>query len=227
MNPKDPTYLTSRWPVMKALRNRLRRMIVADSAQLKLKMETLETERLVLRKFAEEDLKDIIAWEDGPSAHSVEFRAREFLNYCFREYREWGFGPWAMVLKETGAIVGNCGFPHIVSEKFCGEVNYYIAPCQRGKGLAPESLKALLKFGFANLGLKRIQARCEPDNFSSERVMQKVGMKYEGWIEHAPLSKDPIPRQKLYVILREDFTLADNGIDKSTINTATRSEDRS
>jgi ribosomal-protein-alanine N-acetyltransferase len=192
---------------MKALRNRVRRIISADPIYRKLKMQVLETERLVLRKLAQGDLEDIIAWEKLPSAQKAEIQAQEFLDYCFREYREWGFGPWGIQWKETGAIVGNCGFPHIIFEEACGEVNYYIAPSHRGRGLAPEALQALLQFGFREIGLTRIQARCEPDNLSSERAMQKAGMKFEGYIEHAPNSKDPCPKQKLYAMLGKDFDL--------------------
>lgn len=209
-----------RWPVMKALRNRIRRIICTDPVRRKLKMRTLETERLVLRKLEQEDLRDIIAWEDLPGAQSVEMQAKEFLAYCFREYRVWGFGPWGILLKETGTIVGNCGFPHISFEERCGEVNYYVAPGHRGKGLAPEALRALIQFGFRDIGLSRIQARCEPDNLSSERVMQKAGMRFEGLIERAPFSKDPGPKQKLYALPREEFTIIQNDISNCTINIA-------
>jgi [ribosomal protein S5]-alanine N-acetyltransferase len=208
-----------RWPVMKALQNRIRRIISLNPVQRKLKMHMLESERLILRKLVQGDLGDIIAWENLPGARSAEIQAREFLDYCFREYRVWGFGPWGILLKETGTIVGNCAFPHIIFKELCGEVNYYIAPRHRGKGLAPEALKALLQFGFRDIGLTRIQARCEPDNLSSERVMQKAGMKFEGLIEHALISKDPSPKQKLYAILREEFTLVNNSVTSCKINT--------
>jgi len=210
-----------RWPVVKALRNRIRRIISTDPVRRKLKMHTLATERLVLRKLEQDDLRDIVAWEDLHGAQSAENQAKEFLAYCFREYRVWGFGPWGILLKETGTIVGNCGFPDVIFEERCGEVNYYVAPRHRGKGLAPEALNALLQFGFRSIGLTRIQARCEPDNLSSERVMQKAGMKYEGLIERAPFSKDPGPKQKLYAILREEFTLVDDDVHNCAINMRT------
>ena len=204
---RDRIILISRWQVVNALGNRIRRMIRLGSGQRKLAMPVLETERLVLRKVNQEDLKDIIAWEDAPIAQSDGVQAQEFLDYCFREYRERGIGPWGMALKETKAIVGNCGFPHIVFKNDYGEVNYYVAPRQRGQGLALEALNALLKFGFWDIWLARIQARCELDNFGSERVMQKAGMTFEGLIEGAQSSKHPSPQQKLYAILEKDFKL--------------------
>ncbi|HWF12509.1 MAG TPA: GNAT family protein [Candidatus Acidoferrales bacterium] len=171
-------------------------------------MSVLETERLVLRKVDQEDLKDIIAWEALPGVQNTEVEAQEFLEYCFREYRERGIGPWGMQLKATGAIVGNCGFPHIAFKKRCGEVNYDVTLRHRGEGLAPEALRALLRFGFLDIGLIRIQARCDIDNLSSERVMLKAGMRFEGLIEDSPLSKDPNPKQKLYAISANDFNRA-------------------
>lgn len=212
---------------MKALRNRIRRVISFDPVQRRLKMQALETERLVLRKLGQEDFRDVLAWEENLNAPDAKIHAQEFLDYCFREYRDWGFGPWGILSKETGTIVGNCGFPHIIFKELCGEVHCYIAPLHRGKGLAPEALKALLQFGFRDIGLTRIQARCESDNLSSQRVAQKAGMKFEGWIEHAPYSKDPSPKQRLYAILGNDLYLAHNGMDKRTIITTAQPDGRS
>jgi ribosomal-protein-alanine N-acetyltransferase len=80
-------------------------------------------------------------------------------------------------------------------------VNYFVAPQHRGRGFAPEALRALLNFGFTDLGLLRIQARCEPDNLSSERVMQKIGMK----LNQPPLrtsANEESRDEKIYAILR-------------------------
>lgn len=224
---KDSISHFFRRPPKKALRNLIRRVFPADSEQRKLKMPVLETERLVLRPLDQDDLSDIVAWEDVASAENNQAAAQEFLDYCFREYRERGIGPWGILMKETGAVVGNCGFPDIVLKKLCGEVNYYVAREHRGKGLAPEALNALLRFGFREIGLNRIQARCEPDNLSSERVMQKAGMKFEGWIESAPFAKDPSPKQKLYAIQKHDFNKGKNGMGDRAMNETAPSDDRS
>ena len=168
-------------------------------------MPILETERLLLRPFVQDDLRDVIGWGESSGAHDREAEAREFFDYCFREYRERGIGPWAMQMKETGEVVGNCGFPHIQFRTHCGEVNYYASPRYRGRGLAPEAVNTLLKYGFREIGLQRIQARCDLDNFSSERVMQKVGMKFESLMESSSSSKETRHEQKLYAILEKVF----------------------
>jgi ribosomal-protein-alanine N-acetyltransferase len=81
-------------------------------------------------------------------------------------------------------------------------------------------------FGFRDIGLTRIQARCQPDNLSSERVMQKAGMRFEGWIESAPSAKDPTPKQKLYAIQEHDFNKEENGIGERALKEAAPSDDR-
>jgi ribosomal-protein-alanine N-acetyltransferase len=170
-------------------------------------MLVLETEHLLLRQFHQGDLKDLLAWGGNHSVECGEVQAQRFLNFCFREYFVWGIGPWGMLLKTTGGMVGNCGFCHINFEYKEGEVNVYVAPQYRGNGLAPEALSAVLKFGFEEIGLARIQARCAPDNTSSERVMQKVGMTFERTIPSHGSSKDGSCRDRLYAVTRSDLKL--------------------
>jgi len=166
-----------------------------------LKMRNLETERLQLREFRQTDLAAAARWDGIP-------HAEKFLEFCFQSYREWGLGPWAMVLKENAMIAGNCSFCRVSYDRdlgmleYCAEVNYYVAPQYRGKGLASEALRAILQFGFHDLRLTRIQGRCSPSNTSSERVMQKAGLKFDGTNTAAGGSAPP---DKLYAISREDF----------------------
>jgi ribosomal-protein-alanine N-acetyltransferase len=168
---------------------------------MQLKMTELETERLLLREFRQTDAAEIDRWESA-------IRAESFLEFCFQSYREWGMGPWAMVHKQSGVIVGNCGFCRIRYDQslpmleYCGEVNYYIAPQYRAKGLATEALRAILDVGFGNIRLTRIQGRCPPTNLASERVMLKAGLKFERIIAAAA---EESPDEKLFAITREDF----------------------
>ena len=166
-----------------------------------LKMSDLATTRLRLREFRQTDLADVARWEGTP-------HAEKFLEFCFQSYREWGMGPWAMLLNESGPIVGNCGFCRIAYDRtpgdleYCGEINYYVALQYRRKGFATEALKAVLKFGFDEIKLTRIQGRCGPENVSSERVLRNAGLKFERTIAAASQGS---PEEKLYATSREDF----------------------
>jgi [ribosomal protein S5]-alanine N-acetyltransferase len=176
-----------------------------------LKMSELETERLQLRAFRDADLTGVADWEGIQHAET-------FLEFCFRSYREWGMGPWAMLLKESGVIAGNCGFCRIRYDRdgpeleYSGDVNYYVAQQYRGQGLATEALRVVLQFGFNDLRLTRIQGQCDPGNVSSERVMQKAGLKFERMIAGRTIAGqmpagagEASPEEKLYAISREDF----------------------
>ena len=131
-----------------------------------------------------------------------ESEAQRFLDFCFRQYERSGAGPWAIVQKATQKIVGNCGYIGI--HHFCGEVNYYIAPQYRSQGLATEAVRILLDFGFRELGLLRVQARCAPDNPASEKVLRKIGMQFTSLLDGAPGTATP-SGEKLYSVLRQDF----------------------
>ena len=166
-----------------------------------LKMSELETARLYLREFRPIDLTAVVNWEGTP-------HAEKFLEFCLRSYREWGMGPWALLLKEAGVIVGNCGFCRIRYDRlpgtfeYCGEVNYYIAPQHRGQGFASEALMTIVRFGFGELRLTRIQGRCTPENIASQRVLEKAGLHFERKI---PGATEGSPEENLYAITREHF----------------------
>lgn len=168
---------------------------------MQLKMADLETERIRMRAFRPDDLERIADWQ-GPT------HAEKFLEFCLQSYREWGLGPWALLLKDSGAIVGNSGFCRVrydqaaAAFEYCGEVNYYVAPQYRRQGFASEALRAVVKFGFGELRLTRIQGRCSPENLSSERVLQNAGLQFERMI---PAAQVGLPDEKLYAITREAF----------------------
>jgi ribosomal-protein-alanine N-acetyltransferase len=180
------------------MRNLTYRPASAGQEPHHLNMRHIETERLLLREFHQSDLKDLAHWEKDEGSAYTEEEAQQFLNFCFREYFKWGMGPWGILPKENGVMVGNCGFCHIDLEHKHGEVNYYVAKQHRGQGLAAEALKAILQFGFEELALCRIVARCNLENRSSERVMQKVGMTFD----RAICSGDGALHEKLYAIVR-------------------------
>jgi [ribosomal protein S5]-alanine N-acetyltransferase len=167
-----------------------------------LEMRILETERLVMRQFCQDDLKDIKAWEVATGERYTEFQAQSLLDFCFRSYRIWGMGPWGMLLKKDRMMVGHCGFCRIDFKHNCGEVNYHVARQYRRQGFASEALKSVLEFGFEDVGLARIQARCGPDNVSSERVMQKAGMQFIRMIS-TETTKGGFRDERLYAIARD------------------------
>jgi RimJ/RimL family protein N-acetyltransferase len=145
-----------------------------------------ETDRLVVRRWAEGDVAgiyDIYAhravarWIDRPvhASHADSERAsRRFQERYEREdpARSW----WALVERQTGAIVGNGGV-HPVLDGAETEVGYHIAPAQWGRGFATEYARGAIRYGLQTLGLPRVIAVTVPTNLASQRVMVKAGMR--------------------------------------------------
>jgi [ribosomal protein S5]-alanine N-acetyltransferase len=65
------------------------------------------------------------------------------------------------------------------------ELGYVLSREHWGKGLMPEAVRAVIRFGFGRMELNRIQARCVAENTASARVMEKAGMTYEGTLRES------------------------------------------
>jgi len=172
-------------------------------------MPEIETARLLLRMFSQDDLGDlsrIYADADVMRYLSGHPLTREesagWLKYFLSGWESYGFGWWAVVLKESGKLIGHCGlqFINVTPEV---EVTYGLAKPYWRKGLASEAARACLRYGFEQLKLDRIYALAEPGNVGSHRVMERVGMRYD----KTEYYKDDWYEGDLiyYVISREEY----------------------
>lgn len=148
-------------------------------------MPEIETARLLLRMFSQDDLDDLSRiYADADvmkylSGHSLTREETSgWLKYFLDGWENYGFGWWAVVLKESGELIGHCGlqFIHVTPEV---EVTYGLAKTYWRVGLASEAARACLRYGFEDLKLDRIYALADPGNIGSHRVMERVGMKYD------------------------------------------------
>lgn len=148
----------------------------------------LYTTRLCLRKILKSDTADMFEYscrEDVTkyllwSPHQSEAYTAKYLSYIQSRYRAGDFYDWAIVHEESGKMIGTCGFTKLNVESNSGEVGYVLNPDFWGKGYATEAVRAVIRFGFNHLRLNRLEARFMVGNDASFRVMQKVGMTYEG-----------------------------------------------
>jgi len=147
----------------------------------------LETERLVLRRFTEDD-GDILVELDGDpdvmhfitggrstSRHDIETDILPaFLDYYVR-YAGYGF--WAALEKPTGQFVGWFHFrPADETRPYEVELGFRLRKSAWGKGYATEGSRALIEKGFAELGVQRVVASTMVVNVASRRVMEKAGL---------------------------------------------------
>jgi ribosomal-protein-alanine N-acetyltransferase len=145
-----------------------------------------ETDRLLLREYAEADAEAFFQLNSDPKVLrfvpdkrllNVEQARQILIDHPIADYRKYGFGRGACILKSTGEQIGFAGLKYL--EEF-GEVDvaFRLMPAHWGFGLATETALASVRFGFADLGLKQIIGLVMPENIASVRVLEKTGLRY-------------------------------------------------
>ena len=143
----------------------------------------LETERLRLRSYREDDLDDLHAmFSDAehmtwyPAPFGIE-ETRGWIDRRFEEYREDGFGLWIVEDRATGAFLGTAGpAVRIVDETRHIEIGWHTRPGRKGEGIAPEAGAAARDWAFENLDVDHLISIVRPENVASGRVAEKIGM---------------------------------------------------
>jgi ribosomal-protein-alanine N-acetyltransferase len=153
-------------------------------------MAVIETARLTLRPFTLLDVPDHARLYRDPEVtrylgggpvppEDVPGRSRQVVEAFVAHWKDHGFGVWAVIDRASGRLIGQCGLKHLPESPEI-EALYALERARWGGGLASEAAGAALHHGFTAVGLPRIVAVTRPDNHASRRVMEKLGMRYEG-----------------------------------------------
>lgn len=148
-----------------------------------------------------DDVTRYLLW----SPHQDRKYTRKYLEYIQDRYRSGEFFDWAVILKEENKMIGTAGFARIDIDNGTGEIGYVINPVYHGNGYATEAVTEVMMFGFMELNLHRIEARCMDGNTSSRRVMEKCGMRYEGCARDSMFVKEKYRSIHTYSILSDEF----------------------
>ena len=124
--------------------------------------------------------------------------------------------PWRSIVRAIsdglrGDLVGLCGVV-ILRGAEEGEIWYLVRPESWGKGIATEAARHLLDLGFGELGLHRIWATCLPENPASARVLEKVGMRKEGFLAKNLKIHGVWRSSFLYAMLAEEWSRASSNL---------------
>lgn len=173
----------------------------------------LETRRLTLRRMLKRDSMDMFEYACSPDVteyllwepHRSETYTYKYLCYLQSRYRAGDFYDWAVVWRNTDKMIGTCGFTRFHWDHNAAEIGYVLNPGFWGYGIAPEAVRAVLHFGFHTLGLHRIEARYMIGNSRSRRVMEKVGMQFEGIARDSMLVKGKYVTIGTCAILKQDY----------------------
>lgn len=144
---------------------------------------TLETERLILRKILPCDENDMYEYSRDPETskyllwepHASRSYTRAHIRYLQDAYNRASFFDWALIEKESGKMIGTCGFTEIYEREKRAEIGYVIAPAFHRRGFAPEALKKVMEYGFLTLGLTKLSGRFMEDNEASRKILERFG----------------------------------------------------
>lgn len=145
----------------------------------------IETERLILREYKREDfdalyeiMSDPQTMEHYPAPFSQE-KTRGWIEWNLDNYKKYGFGLWAVVLKETGQFIGDCGITiqNIDGEQL-PEIGYHINRKFQRKGYAKEAASAVRDWAFANTDYPALYSYCKYTNAASIKTAESIGMKF-------------------------------------------------
>jgi ribosomal-protein-alanine N-acetyltransferase len=167
----------------------------------------IQTERLSIRKFDSQDLHEVLKYTSDTSVMKYipeglfnEDDAKQFISKNSGD----GAEKFPVVLTEEDKLIG-----HMVFHKYFGEHTYEIGwvfnPDYQNKGYCSEAARALLKYGFEDMKLHRIIATCQPENHPSYRVMEKIGMRREGYFKKCIPKGDEWWDEYYYAILEEEW----------------------
>ncbi len=176
---------------------------------------TFETPRLILRKVTPEDLDNIFEYCKNPNvaryvtwdAHQSLEDTKKFINYALDSYKVGAPEPMAIILKDDPKqrMIGSVGLIPASPKNRTFELGYVIAEEYWGKGIVAEAAKPLINFGFKHFAMQRLQCRCDILNPQSSRVMEKLGMQYEGTLKASMYLKGKLRDMHMYSIVKSDF----------------------
>ncbi|SHG19909.1 ribosomal-protein-alanine N-acetyltransferase [Flavobacterium micromati] len=153
--------------------------------------QNLETERLLLRRVVNNDLKEVITLRSNPETMKYIPRPlvktdQDDLDHIamINDKIEANEGiNWAITLKDNPQLIGIIGHYRMKPEHHRSEIGYMILPEFNGKGIVTEAIKAVIKYGFETMKLHSIEAVIDPENLASAKVLEKNGFVKEAHLK--------------------------------------------
>jgi RimJ/RimL family protein N-acetyltransferase len=175
----------------------------------------IKTERLILRLYTEDDYDDLydiqsrpdvaryLYW--GPRDHD-QARGSLAMKIASSGLRAEGDDlTLAVVLPETGKIIGDVLLVWTSQKHRQGEVGYIFHPDHGGHGYATEATRVMLRIGFEEIGLHRIIGRLDARNTASARVLERLGMRREAHLVHNEMVKGEWSDEMVYAMLEDEW----------------------
>ncbi len=185
--------------------------------------QTIETERLILRRFEYTDddamLRYWIADEKIQSLYSepvytTKEAVKELLDKYIGSYEKHDYYRWAVTEKESGECIGQIAYFLVDSKNHFAEIEYCIGSKFQRRGYATEAAKAVIAYGFDKMNLHKVQICTKTINAPSKRVIEKCGLTYEGTLRDYFYMNGEYVGRLYFSILRSEYEAAQIGIER-------------
>ena len=176
--------------------------------------KTIETERLLLRPFetgdapaayrnwcTEEAVTRFLTWQP----HADQSVTEQVIAGWVASYSDPAFYQWAIVLKSINEPIGSLSVVAQSERVNAVSIGYCIGSRWWRQGITTEAFRAIIPFFFDEVGVDRLEARHDPDNPNSGRVMRACGLTYEGTLRQAATNNQGIVDLCVYSILRREY----------------------
>ena len=173
----------------------------------------LETPRLILRELVTQDSEaifrirgdyEVTQYNTGPAYERRE-QAADLIEAIAHAYQEKAELRWGITLKGDDTVIGMCGFNYWIRQDSRASVGYDLAHQYWGQGIMTEAIRAIVAFGFEQMGLNRIEADADARNPASGRVLEKVGFRREGIQREQFFENGLFNDLMLFALLRRDY----------------------
>jgi len=158
--------------------------------------KSIETERLLLREFELSDIEGMFELDSNPNVHTFVGKkpvttieeSIAMIENIQQQYKDFGIGRWAVILKETNEFLGWSGIKFITNEinnhKDFYEIGYRFIEKHWGKGYATEAGKVFVDYAFNELKADAVYAYADAGNENSRKILEKLGLQYVNSFEY-------------------------------------------
>ncbi len=184
----------------------------------------LQSERLLLRKLTGQDVTDIFEIYSDPDvmmyfddryAFTALAEAEQMISGYNQAIHDMNGMRWGIVLKESGKLIGTCGFHAISDYHKRIEVGYDLNRNFWGNGFMSEALSLIIDHAYNHSEVNRIEAYVETPNKASRSLLEKLGFRMEGILREHEMCRGNLIDIQILSLLRKDWKAPD-GKNKST-----------
>lgn len=179
--------------------------------------QPIETERLLLRPFSQTDADSVLRnWASdehlqslySEPVYSTLDEVHGLLEKYISQYERSDYYRWAIISPQSGECIGQIAYFLVDSKNHFAEIEYCIGAEYQCRGYATEATRAIIRFGFEQMNLHKVQICTKTINQPSKRVIEKCGLTYEGTLRDYFCMNGEYVGRLYFSILRSEFDFA-------------------